>query len=138
MWKARLLTVTAALAAALVAARPAAAQEEQPDSAFLQTLAASSQCKIIPIIYKPAPPPPKIMVPPSVVLSISGDGCVCWKGVPPATKWTVDFPYGTPFSGGKTHFDNGDPCGDLARKGLYKYDVKAEGILLDPWLDVGS
>ena len=111
MWKARLLTVTAALAAALVAARPAAAQ---------------------------APPPPKIMVPPSVVLSISGDGCVCWKGVPPATQWTVDFPYGTPFSGGKTYFDNSDPCGDLARKGLYKYDVDAQGIPLDPWLDVGS
>jgi hypothetical protein len=126
------------IAVTLVAARPAAAQEVEPDSVFLQTMAAGSQCKIIPIIYKPHPPPAKVFFPPTVTASLSVDGCVCWKVIPPPTEWSVDFPYGSPFSGGKNHFENGDECGELASKGVYKYDLTVEGIPHDPWLDVGS
>lgn len=77
-----------------------------------------------------------------IVISVKkvkrGD-CICWQSN--KEPWSVDFPWETPFESGKSHFDQGDACGDIREDAEitdFKYDVTAGGGTVDPWLDVGT
>ncbi len=124
-------TLCVCFAAALAAARPAAAQEpaEDPGLAPVLLQQAASQCRKIPILLKGNG---QLLFPPVATAKVGQ--CICWKSN--RDSWSVDFPFGSPFSSGQRHFDQDASCGDVKRSGFFKYDVKVEGEAADPWLDI--
>ena len=109
--------------------------QETPEWSLIEIRASGKEkCVKIPIVLKGNG---DIEVPSRT--KVKRKECVCWKCN--KDDWSVVFPAGSPFAGGKSEFGPDDPCGTIAEDAdldLYKYDVTIETVTEDPYLDVGA